>query len=146
MSATPPTSGQVSLPNLAFTVAFCRLHRATQHRWFPTEAGRSIRGSVSGRYPVIPLLGLSVHRTDLVQRCAPPFQRRTSRTHINEVAVLEDVLHLMRRQQVFYVLRDAGRNAAPFTEALPDLNRIRGGLLFLQQKARVSKASETRRL
>ena len=54
--------------------------------------------------------------------------------HIHEVGVFKDVLHLAAAQKVFDVLRDTGRDAAPFAESLPDFHRISGGLLLLQKQ------------
>ena len=54
--------------------------------------------------------------------------------HVNEVRVLKDVLDLLRCQEVLDVLRDAGRNAAPLTEALPDLHGIGRRLLLAEQQ------------
>ena len=54
--------------------------------------------------------------------------------HIHEVGVFKDVLHLAAAQKVFDVLRDTGRDAAPFTESLPDFHRISGGLFLFQQQ------------
>lgn len=54
--------------------------------------------------------------------------------HIYEVRVLEDVLYLAAGQEILYVLGDAGRNAAPFAEALPDFHGIGRCLLLLEKK------------
>ena len=54
--------------------------------------------------------------------------------HIDIVRVFKDVFHLAGGKQVFDVLRNAGRNAAPLSEAFPDLHGVRGGLFFAQQK------------
>ena len=40
----------------------------------------------------------------------------------------------MTGKQVLDVLRDAGRDAAPFAEAFPDLDAVGSRLLFAQQK------------
>ena len=50
--------------------------------------------------------------------------------HINVVAVFKDVLDLAGRKQVFDVLRDTGRNAAPLSKTLPYLNTVRCRLLL----------------
>ena len=50
--------------------------------------------------------------------------------HEDEIAVLKDVLHLAGGEKVLDILGDAGRNAAPLAEALPDFHRVGGGLLF----------------
>ncbi len=42
--------------------------------------------------------------------------------HVDEITVLKDVFNLTRGQQILDVLCDAGGNAAPFSEALPDLD------------------------
>ena len=57
---SPSTSGQLSTAWPVWTI-FCRLQRASDP-WNSSisNACRSIRGSVSGRYSVIPLLRLSV--------------------------------------------------------------------------------------
>ena len=54
--------------------------------------------------------------------------------HIDEIAVLKNVLNLAAGQQVFDVLRDPGGDAAPFTEPLPNLDTVCRCLLFLEQK------------
>ena len=54
--------------------------------------------------------------------------------HIDVIAVFKDVLHLTGGKQVFDVLGDAGGNAAPFTESLPDFHRVGGSLIFLQEQ------------
>ena len=54
--------------------------------------------------------------------------------HINEAGVVQDVIGTLLPGQVFDVLGDAGRNSTPFTETLPDLHGISGGLRFFQQK------------
>ena len=54
--------------------------------------------------------------------------------HIHEVGVLKDVLHLAGRKQVLDILRDAGGDAAPLAEPLPNLHRIGGGLFLFQQQ------------
>ena len=54
--------------------------------------------------------------------------------HIHEVGVFKDVLHLAAAQKVFDILRDTGRDTAPFTESLPDFYRISGGLFLFQQQ------------
>ena len=54
--------------------------------------------------------------------------------HIHEVGVFKDVLHLAGRKQVFDILRDAGGDAAPFSEPLPNLHRVGGGLFLFQQQ------------
>ena len=54
--------------------------------------------------------------------------------HINEVAVLKNVRHFAGRKQVFHILGDAGGNAAPFTESLPDFHAVGRCLLFFQKQ------------
>ncbi len=54
--------------------------------------------------------------------------------HIDEVAVLQDVLDLRGGEQVLGVLGRPGRHPAPFSKPLPDLRRIGRRLLLLQQK------------
>lgn len=54
--------------------------------------------------------------------------------HIDEVGVFEDILNLTAAQKVFDVLGDAGGDAAPFTETLPDLDAVGCGLFFLQKQ------------
>ena len=54
--------------------------------------------------------------------------------HIHEVGVFKDVLYLAAAQKVFDILRDAGGNAAPLAETLPNLDGISGGLLLFQQQ------------
>ena len=59
--------------------------------------------------------------------------------HIDEIAVLKDVLNLAAGQQVFDVLRDPGGNAAPFAIALPNLDTVRSRLFLLQKKMELVK-------
>lgn len=54
--------------------------------------------------------------------------------HVDEVAVFEDILDLPGGKQVFDILGDARRNAAPLSESLPDLDRVGGGLFLLEQQ------------
>ena len=54
--------------------------------------------------------------------------------HEDIVRVLKDVFDLAGREEVFDILRDAGRNAAPFSESLPDFDAIGGSLLFFQKQ------------
>ena len=54
--------------------------------------------------------------------------------HEDEIAVFKDVLHLAGGEQVFDVLGDAGGNASPLAEALPNLHRVGRRLLLAQQK------------
>ena len=54
--------------------------------------------------------------------------------HIDIVAVFKDVLNLSAAQKVFDVLRDTGRDSAPFSETLPDFNGISRRLIFFEQK------------
>ena len=44
--------------------------------------------------------------------------------HDDKVRVLEDILNFPAGQQVFHILGDTGRAAAPFPKPLPDFNRI----------------------
>ena len=53
--------------------------------------------------------------------------------HDNKVRIFKDILHLAAGEQVFDVLRNSGRNPAPFSETLPDFYGI-GSRLFLFQK------------
>ena len=54
--------------------------------------------------------------------------------HIDEVRVFEDVCNLRGTKQVFDILRDAGRQTAPFSETLPDFHGVSGCLFFLQEQ------------
>ena len=54
--------------------------------------------------------------------------------HIDEVGVFKDILNLPAAQKVFDILRDAGGDAAPFTESLPDFYGIGCCLFLLQQQ------------
>ncbi len=54
--------------------------------------------------------------------------------HIDEIRVLENILDLMGGEQVLHVLRNAGRDTAPFAEPLPDLDRIGCGLFLLEEQ------------
>ena len=53
--------------------------------------------------------------------------------HDNEVRIFKNILDFTRRKQVFHVLRNSGRDTAPFAEPLPDFYGV-GGRLFLLQK------------
>ena len=53
---------------------------------------------------------------------------------VDKIGVLEDVLHLTGGKQILDILGDAGRNAPPFSETLPDLDGIRCRLFLLEQK------------
>ena len=55
----------------------------------------------------------------------------------NEVAVFKDVLGLLRVEQVFHVLRDRRRDAAPLAEALPNLRAVGGGDFVLEQQMKL---------
>lgn len=52
--------------------------------------------------------------------------------HQDKVAVLKDVLDLLRSQQVLDVLGNTAGYAAPFPEPFPDLHGIGGGLFRFQ--------------
>ena len=54
--------------------------------------------------------------------------------HDNKIGVLKDVFDLSGGQEVLNILRDTGRNAAPFTESFPDLNTVGCGLFLLQKQ------------
>ena len=54
--------------------------------------------------------------------------------HDDEVAVLEDVLHLPAGEQVLHILGDAGGDAAPFPEPFPNLHGVGRRLLLLQEQ------------
>ena len=54
--------------------------------------------------------------------------------HINEVAVLKDILNLTAGKQIFDVLCNTGGNAAPLSETLPDFNGISRRLLLTKQQ------------
>ena len=54
--------------------------------------------------------------------------------HINEIAVLEDILDFSAGQQILDVLGDACGYAAPFSEPLPDFDAICCGLFLFQQE------------
>ena len=54
--------------------------------------------------------------------------------HIDEVRVFKDVLDFPAAQKVFDILGDAGGDAAPFTETLPDFHGVAGGLFLFQQQ------------
>ena len=54
--------------------------------------------------------------------------------HIDEIRVFEDVGNLRGTKQVFDILGDAGGQAAPFTESLPDFYGVGGCLLLLQKQ------------
>ena len=53
---------------------------------------------------------------------------------VDKIRVFKDVLYLAGRKQILDVLGNAGRDAAPFSETLPDFHAVRGGLFFFQQK------------
>ena len=54
--------------------------------------------------------------------------------HINEVAVLQDVLDLRGGEQVLGVLGGPRGDAAPLSKPFPNLGAVRRGLLLLQQE------------
>ncbi|CAN4000872.1 hypothetical protein ICNMLN_ICNMLN_04935, partial [Dysosmobacter welbionis] len=54
--------------------------------------------------------------------------------HIDEIRVFEDVGNLRGTKQVFDILSNTGRQAAPFTESLPDFYGIGCRLFFLQKQ------------
>ncbi len=53
--------------------------------------------------------------------------------HVDEIRVFKDNFNLLTGEQIFHVLRDACRDAAPFAEALPDFHGV-GRRLFLTQQ------------
>ena len=60
-----------------------------------------------------------------------PVARRLIK-HKDKIAVFKDVLYLAGSKQIFDVLRDCRGYAAPFSETLPNLHGIGGGLLVFQ--------------
>lgn len=54
-----------------------------------------------------------------------------------EVAVFKDVLGLLRVEQVFYVLRDRRRDAAPLAKTLPNLRAVGCGDLVLEEQMKL---------
>ena len=54
--------------------------------------------------------------------------------HHDKLAVFKDAFHLAGGQQVLDILSNAGGNAAPFAETLPDFDGIGGSLRFTQQQ------------
>ena len=54
--------------------------------------------------------------------------------HINVVAVFKDVLHLAGGKQVFDILRDTCRDAAPLSKTLPNLDGVGRSLFLMQQQ------------
>ena len=57
--------------------------------------------------------------------------------HIDEVAVLQDILNLRGGEQVLGVLSGPRGHAAPFSEPFPNLGAVRRSLLLLQQKVKL---------
>ena len=57
--------------------------------------------------------------------------------HINEIAVLKDVLDFPACEQILDVLGDACGYAAPFSEPLPDLDAVCCGLFLFQQEVKL---------
>ena len=53
---------------------------------------------------------------------------------VDKIRVFKNVLYLAGRKQILDVLSDAGRDAAPFSETLPDFHAVRGGLFLLQKQ------------
>lgn len=53
---------------------------------------------------------------------------------VDKIRVFKNVLHLAGGKKILDVLRDSGRDAAPFSETLPDFHAVRGGLFLFQQK------------
>ena len=56
--------------------------------------------------------------------------------HEDKIAVLKDIFHFPACQEVFDVLRDRRGYAAPFSETLPNLHGIGGGLLVFQEQVK----------
>ena len=54
--------------------------------------------------------------------------------HDDKVRVLEDILNFPAGQQVFHILGDTGRAAAPFSEPLPDFHGIGSGLFLFEEQ------------
>ena len=79
-------------------------------------------------------------RADIQLLCKNlPVARRLIQ-HQDKVAVFKNVLNLSAGQQVFDVLRNAGRNTAPFAETLPDFYGVgRCLLLFPEDTWRTGK-------
>ena len=57
--------------------------------------------------------------------------------HDDEVRVLEDILNFPAGQQVFHILGDTGRAAAPFSEPLPDFHGIGSGLFLFEEQVKL---------
>ena len=53
--------------------------------------------------------------------------------HVDKIRVLKDILNLTGGQQVLYILRQAARYAAPFTESFPDFHAETSGLAFQKE-------------
>ena len=56
--------------------------------------------------------------------------------HQNEVGILEDILDLLAGQEVFDILRDSRRDAAPLSKAFPYLHGIGRRLFLLEQQVK----------
>ena len=54
--------------------------------------------------------------------------------HEDKIRVFKDILHFAGSKQIFDVLRNGCGYAAPFTETLPNLHAVRGGLFLFQEK------------
>ncbi len=54
--------------------------------------------------------------------------------HEDKIRVFKDIFYLAACQKVFDILRDSGRYAAPFTETLPNLHTVSGGLFLFQEQ------------
>ena len=50
--------------------------------------------------------------------------------HEDKIAVFKDIFHLAACQKVFDVLRNGCGDTAPFTETLPNLHAVSGGLFL----------------
>ena len=57
--------------------------------------------------------------------------------HEDKIAVLKDILNFAAAQKVFDILRDSGWNTAPFSETLPNLHGIGGGLFLFEEQMKL---------
>ena len=52
----------------------------------------------------------------------------------DKVAVFQDIFDLRGGKQVFHILRNPGRDSAPFSEPLPNLGTVNRCLFFFQKQ------------
>ena len=71
-------------------------------------------------------------RGDIELLCKDSPVARRLIEHEDKIAVLKDIFNFPACQEVFHVLRDRRGYAAPFSETLPNLHAVSGGLFVFQ--------------